>query len=782
MADPKSTDPLTAEVAAFQASITAPTPFQAVCDIIPDAGDKNAIYAGLDMVGEPKAKPLKYGPLQKFIKDFDLRKFGISRNDVVCTAIPNGAAAAVCFWAVSNQCVFAPLNPALTVAEVEFELTDLPCHTMILLEGDTMATVAAIEESCKRHNVNVLKLVRDPDTVGLFTLQGVAKGTASAGAATKQDDLGLVLHTSGTTKKPKIVPLTHGNMGHGIQFVASTLLRQKSDLCMNVMPLFHIHGLIANVGVSLYSGSAFVAATFMGGEDFLSQIARPALKASWYSAVPTMHEAILLEAEKKGKSLDHSLKLMRNCSAALLPPVSKRFLKAFGEDLNQEFTVVPTYAMTESFPICSNPPHLSIKLSTVGPAMGPSIKILDGHPEDKELPHGTEGEVCVSGNCVTAGYLMRDHMSQDPNIEAFSLPSAPMGRMLRTGDKGYIDADGYLQLVGRFKEIINCGGEKVSPLDMEEQLLKVPGVETCVCFANPAELLGEVVGVACVPKAGAEWPTLKALGEGLPGTPNRFKPRVLVIMDGIPKGPTGKPKRIGLAKMLGIPAVNQTDNMTYRITGKGTELGELKSIDEEGKEGVVWQYPLTIMLDMNPDLGGDQRSLHKLVIQDSLCMDYQLTITTIGMENPISIDVCTTQDLVKEAVWDINRKTKDRGLQWKAKIGENGKREDWCGELIVSDTFKTLNHFWDNGCSDTPPGKMMRLLKVLEIGAGVDMGMPPEDPNDPWYTKAKELNLVAKDCVPVPATDLVSNPKCTSPYALATGEYYSAPAPAAEIS
>jgi acyl-CoA synthetase (AMP-forming)/AMP-acid ligase II len=113
--------------------------------------------------------------------------------------------------------------------------------------------------------------------------------------------------------------------------------------------------------------------------------------------------------------------------------------------------------MTESFPICSNPPSLKIKLSTVGPAMGPHIKILAGHPEDVELPIGTEGEVCVAGACVTGGYLMRDHMSQDPNIEAFSLPSSSVGRMLRTGDKGYLDANGYLQLVGRFKEIINCG-------------------------------------------------------------------------------------------------------------------------------------------------------------------------------------------------------------------------------------------------------------------------------------------------------------------------------------
>lgn len=353
------TDPhVTTEVTAFQESVSAPVPFAAVADIIPDGGKKLAIYA--DLLNEKGRKALSFEALRAFCTSFDLRKYGVSRDSVVCTAMPNGAEAAVCFWAISEQCVFAPLNPALTVAEVEFELQDLPCHTMILMDGDTSATVVGIQEACARHKVNVLRLVPDKQTVGLFKLEGT--GTAVAPSTVSKSDLGLVLHTSGTTKKPKIVPLTHDNLGNGIQFVATTLRRQEDDLCLNVMPLFHIHGLIANVGVSVYSKSKVVASSFLGGQDFLDKLQRPGLRPSWYSAVPTMHEAILLEAEKKGKQLDHSLRLMRNCSAALLPPVSKRFLKAFGEDLGQPFTVVPTYAMTESFPICSNPPSLELSL------------------------------------------------------------------------------------------------------------------------------------------------------------------------------------------------------------------------------------------------------------------------------------------------------------------------------------------------------------------------------------------------------------------------------------
>ena len=244
------------------------------------------------------------------------------------------------------------------------------------------------------------------------------------------------------------------------------------------------------------------------------------------------------------------------------------------------------------------------------------------------MPPGTEGEVCVTGPCVTAGYLMRPHMEQDPNIEAFSKAASPVGRMLRTGDKGYLDASGYLQLVGRFKEIINVGGEKVSPLDMEDQILSVAGVETCVCFATPAELLGEVVAVACVPKAGEAYPTLASIREGLPGTLPRFKPRVLVIMDQIPKGPTGKPKRIGLAKMLCIPAIGTAaPDVTYRVEGKGDDLKELTRLGEKGVYVPVWTFPLTMTLIMNPDMTPPDITKHTLTIEESLCHEFKLTVS-----------------------------------------------------------------------------------------------------------------------------------------------------------
>lgn len=458
-----------------------------------------------------------------------------------------------------------------------------------------------------------------------------------------------------------------------------------------------------------------------------------------------MHEAILLEAEEKPHKLKHSLTLMRNCSAALLPPVSKRFLKAFGAGSTEPFTVVPTYAMTESFPICSNPPHLQCKLSTVGPAMGPTIRILQGHPDDEPVKPGCEGEVCVQGACVTAGYLIREHMSVDPNIEAFSLASSGVGRMLRTGDKGYVDDDGYLQLVGRFKEIINCGGEKISPLELEDQLLKVRGVQTCVCFATPADLLGEVVGIAVVVKSGETPPTIEELRQGVTTVSNRFKPAVCVYMDAIPKGPTGKPKRIGLAQQLKIPALVE-GTATYAVAGVGDNLGELLTcahkingytgrMDGEAVRVPTWQFPLVIDLHMSPDLGYFHQTRHVLEIHDPACNTVKLTIYTFDAGGePMPVEFPISRQDAKDALDYARFRTIMYGMKWESSIPPADStltREDFAADLTFHDDAKKLEHTWRVGCHDSPPGKMMRLLKVFECGVGTEPEQLPASAGTP---------------------------------------------------
>lgn len=716
------------DLTSFQASISA-TPLEAVDELI-IAGPEPALFT--DQPANAAQQPCTLAHLRAFVDNFDLRRFGIDRSDTVCTAIPNGPEAAVCFWAIANQCVFAPLNPNLTLPEIEFELEDLPCHTMIVMDeegGRSGAPTSAslVAASCASHGVPVLRMVRDPLVVGLFTLVGAPATAPPPFLQPRADELALVLHTSGTTKKPKIVPLTHSNLACGIQFVARTLQRQPGDVCLNVMPLFHIHGLIANVGVSVHARTAVVCSAFQGGQHFVDLLGEHSARVptpTWYSAVPTMHEAILQEAEARtrpgGGGLRHSLTLMRNCSAALLPPVSKRFHKTFGAALNQPFTVVPTYAMTESFPICSNPPHLTIKLPTVGPAMGPTVKILKAHPVDEEVAPGEEGEVCVAGTCVTAGYLVRAHMSADPNIEAYSLASAPMGRMLRTGDKGYVDADGYLQLVGRFKEIINCGGEKISPLELEDQLLAVPGVETCVCFATPSEVLGEVVGVAVVPKAGEPPPTLDTLRDGLADVGHRWRPQVLVLMEQIPRGPTGKPKRIGLAKQLHIPVLVPPEMETYSVRGKGDDLGRLMRADGSP----VFKLPVSIVLDVSADLGPAQQSIHTLAIEQlDGVPTYTMSVRTFpGGSGAVDKDYPMALSQVNEALKAVQKRIAQYGFEWESGFvtNENSKTAnyDWSGTLTVQELGSDkpmVKHHWPNNCTVRPPGALLRLLQVLEL-------------------------------------------------------------------
>eukprot|EP00316_Scyphosphaera_apsteinii_P011436 CAMPEP_0119313294 /NCGR_PEP_ID=MMETSP1333-20130426/28625_1 /TAXON_ID=418940 /ORGANISM="Scyphosphaera apsteinii, Strain RCC1455" /LENGTH=724 /DNA_ID=CAMNT_0007318099 /DNA_START=30 /DNA_END=2204 /DNA_ORIENTATION=+ len=707
----------------FRRTITG-TDYSSVVDLVPDIPDR-AMWT--DQPNNEKKASCTFAKLKAFIAELDLRRFGVCRTDTVCSAIPNGPEAAMCFWAVSNQCVFAPLNPNLTVPEVEFELTDLPAHTMIVMELTESEILyrptKLVQKCCTDNKVPVVTMVRDVHMMGLFKLKGQEAGSPATVKATTSEDVALVLHTSGTTKKPKIVPLTHDNITHGIQFVAKTLQRSKDDICLNVMPLFHIHGLIANVGASALSRGLVICSAFMGGRHFISLLSEnPEVTPTWYSAVPTMHEAILQEAEVQGSALKHSLKLLRNCSAALLPPVSKRFLKTFGSDLGQPFCVVPTYAMTESFPICSNPPKMEIKLATVGPAMGPSVKILKGYPEDEEVPQGEEGEVCVTGKCVTLGYYMRPHMDADPNIEAFSRSDSGVGKMLRTGDKGYIDEDGYVQLVGRFKEIINCGGEKISPLEMEEQLLNVPGVETCVCFATPAVMYGEVVGTAVVPKAGCEPPKIEDLRDGITGFSRQWLPRVMVVMEAIPKGPTGKPKRIGLAKMLKIPTVGESGTESYKVSGKGDDLGKLQFLD--GSPILI--PPLTITLEMNPDLDDVHRSVHVMTLDEE--GKAKLMVTTFPTGQPVEVEFPIKEEShPQEMIEYINRRAKEwgYGFHWESPFIpeselENNKikNHDFCGglEVKVPDEEKSVfRHFWPANCCEIPPGKALRLMGALEL-------------------------------------------------------------------
>jgi acyl-CoA synthetase (AMP-forming)/AMP-acid ligase II len=391
----------------------------------------------------------------------------------------------------------------------------------------------------------VLRLSVGPsDPAGTFTLRAEAGATEAADrAAPEAGDVALILHTSGTTSRPKIVPLTHSNICASARHIGQSLALAPSDRCLNVMPLFHIHGLVAAVTASLGAGASVWCAPGFDALRFFGWL--EAARPSWYTAVPTMHQAILARAARNADVIARvPLRFLRSSSASLPPQVMLELSATFGAP------VIEGYGMTEAaHQMASNPlPPGAQKPGSVGIAAGPLVRIA--HEIENRLVGGT-GEVVISGPNVTPGY------EGNPEANAKSFFEAEGRRWFRTGDQGAFDAEGYLNLTGRLKEIINRGGEKISPLEVDAVLMDHPAVQQVVTFAVPHAKLGEEVGAAVV------------LREGATATPEQIRafaearlapfkvPRHVVLLEEIPKGATGKLQRIGLAEKLGLGAAGQ---------------------------------------------------------------------------------------------------------------------------------------------------------------------------------------------------------------------------------
>jgi amino acid adenylation domain-containing protein len=462
---------------------------------------------------------------------------GIGCGDRVAVVLPNGPEMAACFLGVTAGAVCAPLNPVYRANEFDFYFSDLKPKALIVQAGlDSPATAVAAS-----HGIRVIRLApRVDEEAGLFTLEGLPAHAGSNAAFAEPDDIALVLHTSGTTSRPKIVPLSHANLCHSAHNIMGTLRLTPEDLCLNVMPLFHIHGLVGAVLASVAAGArvvcspGFLAPRFF---DWMEEFA-----PTWYTAVPTMHQAILARAaEHRAILAGARLRFIRSSSAPLPPQVMAEMERAFG------VPVIESYGMTEaSHQMASNPlPPKKRKPGSVGVAAGPEIAIMD--EDDRLLEAGQTGEIVIRGPNVTGGY----ESNPAANQAAFTKD------WFRTGDQGRLDSEGYLFLTGRLKEIINRGGEKIQPREIEEVLMDHPAVGQALAFAFPDPRLGEDIAAAVV-LAGDGRATELALREFAASRLADFKvPARIVILEELPKGPTGKLQRIGLAAKLGLegPAI-----------------------------------------------------------------------------------------------------------------------------------------------------------------------------------------------------------------------------------
>jgi len=461
-----------------------------------------------------------------------LNSIGIGRGDRVAIVLHNGPEMATSFLSVAAGAATAPLNPGYREKDLEFYLGDLEPKALVLEAGvDSPARSTAVKMS-----IPVLDLTADrARAAGWFTLSGGAKGTPARGGMGVEDDPALLLHTSGTTSRPKLVPLLQRNLLASAENIRRTLALTREDVCLNIMPLFHIHGLMAATLASLAAGASVSCTPGFNALRFFHWLDE--VRPTWYTAVPTMHQAILARAKRHHEEIARSrLRLIRSSSASLPAPVMLEMEKTFG------VPVIESYGMTEaSHQMASNPlPPRARKPGSVGLAAGPEVAILD---EDwKELPRGEVGEVSIRGPNVTPGY------EANPEANAKSFRDG----WFRTGDQGVLDEEGYLRLTGRIKEQINRGGEKFSPLEVDEVLSSHPAVAQAVTFAMPHDKLGEEVAAAVVLREGATV-TERELRHYCASRLAEFKvPRKVMLLTEIPKGATGKLQRIGLAQKLGL--------------------------------------------------------------------------------------------------------------------------------------------------------------------------------------------------------------------------------------
>ena len=451
---------------------------------------------------------------------------GVGRGDRVGIALPNGLPMIVSFLAAAAAGTAAPLNPSYKEDEFRFYLDDTAAKVLVLPpDGE--------DETRRAAGDRVPVLAIDMDAAGTVSLIGVSGRKMFT--PPKVDDVALVLHTSGSTGRPKRVPLAHANLSISAQNVARSYALTKDDVSLCVMPLFHVHGLVASTLATLASGGTVVVPAKFSPLSFWRTARDHGV--TWYSAVPTLHQLLLARAgdpsdPSRRPAGTEKLRFIRSCSASLPPAVMHALEAAFGAP------VLEAYGMTEAaHQMASNPlPPSERKPGSVGRGTDVKISIMD--KAGNHLAVGEAGEVVIQGPNVITGY------ENNPDANATSFVDG----WFRTGDQGVLDAGGYLTLVARIKELINRGGEKISPREIDEVLLAHPSIAEAVCFGVPHGTWGEEVEAAVVLKEGESVGAADLLAFCKERLADYKRPKQIHITQAIPRTATGKIQRGAVAK------------------------------------------------------------------------------------------------------------------------------------------------------------------------------------------------------------------------------------------
>ena len=571
----------------------------------------------------PEGSPLTYAQLlsQVHYVGKTLNSIGIGRNDVVAIVLPNGPEIAAAFLSVAANASCAPLNPSFSPGEFDFHLSAMKAKVLIVKTG--MASRAAA--AAQKQSIPIIEWssVLDPAT-GLFLLMCDQPRHKTPGGFADAEDVALILSTSGTTSRPKLVPLSHSNLLASARNIARTLELTAKDRCLNVMPLFHVHGLVGALLSSIAAGSSVVCASTFDPERFLAwlETSRP----TWYTAVPAMHRAILSSALSHKEILRRvPLRFIRSCSAALPVEVMQELENVFN------VPVIEAYGMTEAaHQIASNPfPPRTRKAGSVGLPSGVEVAVMDD--EGNIVTSHQTGEIAIRGPTVLTGYAENAVANEQSFRRGW----------FRTGDQGYLDADGYLFLMGRFDETINHGGEKVSPVEVDEVLAEHPAVSTAVTFPIPHSTLGQEIAAALVLRRGASVTEAEIQRFAATRLAHFKIPRRVLVVSTIPQTATGKIQRNRLAEKFGFVSRDG------KITGAKPDLAVPRTQTERALAS-IWSLVLGVDVGIHDNffhLGGDSIHIARIISRVRAAMGTELSVLSF-FDTPTVAGMARTIDTV----------------------------------------------------------------------------------------------------------------------------------------
>ncbi|KAI0360304.1 acetyl-CoA synthetase-like protein [Trametes cingulata] len=517
--------------------------------------DRPALYSP-DMT----RPPLTHAMLHDFVKNFALPTSGlherIGPNDRVMIVLPTGAENAVAIMSIASYHTGAPVNFNCTAGELAEDAHRLKAKAVVTTKD--AANRLELRKLRKELGAEIIFVhMRTLGAAGLFDMSVMTDSENEEewdqiiyefpppSKLHGLDDQSLVLHTSGTSGKKKVVPYNLRCLIVGTCCVAKSWDLSVDDVNMNMMPLFHVGGIIRNLWAPMFSGGSAIMCAGFDDVAFWPIVMERG--ATWYYAAPTMHHAILTSRPSHiHPSTDTRIRMIANAAGGLLPSLAQELKDTFGA------VILPSYGMTECMPIASPPTNYQLdRPGCSGIACGPYMSIRDPFNLEREMPIGATGAVCFRGLPAFSGY--EKEIGKPLDTSSFSSEGWFDG-----GDVGFMDKDGYLFITGRSKEIINKGGEVISPFEIEEAItaLAKDRVKATIAFSIEHDVLQETIGVVIVPQPGQPRIGLGELLDILKAQLHPSKwPFVIVYMNDLPKNNAGKPLRIKLAPRLGIPVM-----------------------------------------------------------------------------------------------------------------------------------------------------------------------------------------------------------------------------------